>query len=122
MSTRMTATDGTQVIGTPAYMSPEMLAGEAKDPAACDSYAMGMLIWSMLSADRHPYAGSLEKNRFTMMVKIMKGLRPQLDPDWPAALRTMMESCWAESAQDRPTFEQLSQSADARLSELDKWW
>ena len=45
----------TRDIGTPAYMSPELLQGDQVDPAACDSYAMGILLWSMLSGGRHPY-------------------------------------------------------------------
>jgi Tol biopolymer transport system component/predicted Ser/Thr protein kinase len=42
--------------GTPAYMAPEQLAGCDPTPAV-DAYALGVLLFEMLTGGRHPYLG-----------------------------------------------------------------
>ena len=65
-------------------MSPELVKGEVVDPAACDAYAMGILIWSMLSGGKHPYAHLKAEgvNHHGMMARVAtqgKGSRPVVD-------------------------------------------
>ena len=48
--------EGTSVFGTPAYMPPERLMGMTGD-SRCDQYALGMLLYQMLTGDL-PYQGS----------------------------------------------------------------
>jgi len=44
-------------IGTPHYMSPEMAAGRVREcSAACDVWALGVILWEMLSG-RPPFMG-----------------------------------------------------------------
>ncbi len=50
------AGSGTDVVGTPEYMAPEQIRGEALGPPA-DLYAMGVLLYEML-VGRTPFAGA----------------------------------------------------------------
>ncbi len=45
-------------LGTPAYMAPELLAGEPASPAS-DTYALGVMLFEMLTAERPHQAASL---------------------------------------------------------------
>ena len=64
--TSLTATG--MVIGTPAYMSPEQIAGD-KVTAAADQYAFGLLVYYALS-ERLPYEE--HSSHALMMAKISK--------------------------------------------------
>lgn len=45
-------------LGTPSYMAPELLAGQPASPAS-DTYALGVMLFEMLSAERPHQASSL---------------------------------------------------------------
>jgi serine/threonine-protein kinase len=45
-----------QIVGTPHYIAPEVMAGRAPADARSDLYALGVVLYSMLSGYR-PYAG-----------------------------------------------------------------
>ena len=45
-------------LGTPAYMAPELLAGQPASPAS-DTYALGVMLFEMLTAERPHQASSL---------------------------------------------------------------
>jgi serine/threonine protein kinase len=110
MTATTTATTSTRNVGTPTYMSPELLSGERVDPAASDTYAMGVLVWCMLSGGKHPYEHLKERNmnRWGIMRAVVEGERPELQGAWPSALCGMMQACWAQQPEERPSFAQLS--------------
>lgn len=74
--------DRAEVIGTPAWMSPEQCAGEAKLGPASDLFSLGVLLYQMLSAQM-PFDGD---TAIALMHRIMheapKPLR-ELSPDVP---------------------------------------
>lgn len=107
----------TSEIGTPAFMSPELLQGEHIDAASCDVYAFGILWWTILSGSSRPYPD--ETNYFAMILAIADGMRPEIDIRWPEVLQNALASCWAQDPESRPSFQQLSKQADTeRLSQL----
>lgn len=54
-----TLTRAGQIFGTPAYMSPEQVAGQPTD-ASTDVYAVGILVFEML-AGRQPFTGNVSE-------------------------------------------------------------
>lgn len=77
-----TSGDRSEVIGTPAWMSPEQCAGEAKLGPASDLFSLGVLLYQMLTAQM-PFDGD---TAIALMHRIMheapKPLR-ELSPDVP---------------------------------------
>ncbi|MEZ5318183.1 MAG: serine/threonine-protein kinase [Vicinamibacterales bacterium] len=72
-SARLTA-DGA-LLGTPAYMSPEQIRGEALD-ARADQFAFGVITQEMLTG-RHPFAGA---GPASTMAHILESDPPRLVP------------------------------------------
>jgi Tol biopolymer transport system component len=95
------------IVGTPQYMSPEQLYGEAVDRRA-DVWAFGCLLYEMLSG-RHAFPG---KSFFELSDAIRNR-----EPDWsalprgtPDSLRRLLMRCLRKEPHDR-----LHDIADARI-------
>lgn len=69
---------GQVVVGTPAYMSPEQMSGEAQDER-CDLYALGVLFYRLLSG-RLPFE---EPNLGELMAAVVRQPPPPLEPLHP---------------------------------------
>ncbi len=109
---RLTATH--DVLGTPAYMSPEQWRGEAID-ARTDIYALGIVTYEMLSGDL-PYTA---ETPFTMMYKHMNEAPPSLQKlkDIPEAVETVILQAIAKDPDSRfQSAEAFSQAFAAAAS------
>jgi tetratricopeptide (TPR) repeat protein/predicted Ser/Thr protein kinase len=99
------------VMGTPAYMSPEQVRGEAVDRRA-DVYSLGVIFYEMASGQT-PFAGGsvyeVMMRRLTMAPKPITDLNPAI----PVYLRKIMERCLAVDPAAR------YQSAHEVLADLD---
>lgn len=87
-------------LGTPAYMAPELLAGEPASPAS-DAYALGVTLFELLSGRRPHEAetlGALLKATATAPPADLRTLRPDL----PASAIAAVEALMARRPQDRP--------------------
>ena len=66
------AADTARISGTPAYMAPELISGSvAKPDVLTDVYAMGTILYSILTWQSAPFDMSMEKTR--MLEKIAMG-------------------------------------------------
>lgn len=88
------------VLGTPAYMAPELLAGGAAS-AASDIYALGVLLFQLLCG-RLPFeADTLAALMKQIVNDAAPGLRG-LRPDLPEALDTLVSQMLAKARASRP--------------------
>ena len=88
-------------LGTPAYMAPELLAGQAATPAS-DTYALGVLLYELLSGRRPHAADSLGQ---LLHVVANEPIHPlaALRPDLPSSVVRLVERLLAVQPQGRPT-------------------
>ena len=96
------------VVGTPSYMSPEQMRGEAVDRRA-DVWAFGCLLYEMLTG-RRPYSGA---TLYDLGVAI-----ETREPDWnllppatPESVRHLLRRCLQRAPQER-----LRDAADIRIT------
>jgi eukaryotic-like serine/threonine-protein kinase len=96
-----TTTDTGTVIGTPAYMSPEQARGErALDPRS-DVYALGTILFEMLSGQL-PHPGD-SPNAILHHISTQPSISlAAVVPDLPSALIEAVESALAAAPCDRP--------------------
>jgi serine/threonine protein kinase len=105
--------------GTTFWMSPELFDPElvgladARHTESLDCYALGMVIYEVLSGYR-PFHGL---TLFAAPVKIVKGLRPErpqgMEGRWfTDEVWDMLGRCWKRAPSDRPSVEEVFECLD----------
>ncbi len=92
--------EGSEVVGTPAYMAPEQITNDEQD-ARCDLYALGVLLYRLL-AGRLPFDGD---NVNELMARVVsespRSLEP-LDGDTPRELIELTHRLLSKQPAHRP--------------------
>ena len=78
------------ILGTPAYLAPEQVLGQAASPRS-DVYALGIVAYECLTG-RRPFVGD---NPFAVAMQRVGQPPPPLDPDVPPAVAAVVERALA---------------------------
>ena len=92
-------------VGTPAYMAVELITEAVKSSNRVDVYSMGVLMWALWTHEV-PY-GEHELTPFMLMTKLVGGMRPTIPAEMPPALVALVEQCWQDQPEQRPTFTEI---------------
>ena len=90
----------TGAVGTPAYSAPEVLSGDCLYGKPADVFSLGIMFWELLSGSR-PHADLLGR-AMPIMLRVVQGGRPAVDPSWPEAYQHFLSSCWHGEPSQRP--------------------
>jgi serine/threonine protein kinase len=112
---RMVTRDDTAMtgqIGTPAYMAPEMIEGQrdVKGTTKVDIFSFAILLHTLWTGDK-PYE-MLDLTPFSLLSKILGGLRPELPDDLPKELRKLIELNWSHDPHERMNFEEIQRELE----------
>jgi serine/threonine-protein kinase len=107
--------DGTGAFGTPAYMSPEQVLGEAID-ARTDVFSLGIVLYEMLCGSR-PFDGPDARATTQRIRHDAPAPITRVAPGTPLALAQIVDRCLEKHAEERPPSaaalgEQLAAVAD----------
>lgn len=99
MSGSATLTGGA-ILGTPAYMSPEQVQGEKDIDGRSDIYALGVLVYQMLTG-KTPYTSDTPAK--VMMMHVLEPVPSLLEykSDLPAGSEALIEKSMAKNPDDR---------------------
>jgi len=98
-------------LGTPAYMSPEQILGDAVD-ARSDVFAFGIVLAEMI-AGTHPFAKDTAAGTMAAIVRDA----PRLPGALSGPMRALLDRLLAKEARDRPSFDEIV----PRLQEPAAW-
>jgi Tol biopolymer transport system component len=93
------ATQEGQIVGTPAYMSPEQAEGKQAD-ARSDIFSLGVVFYEMLTGQR-PFGGSTPTSTLSSILRDTPRPVTELQPSIPRELARLVHRCLAKNAVDR---------------------
>ena len=94
------ATHTMTVVGTPAYMSPEQVRGKQKLDWRSDLYALGVMLFEMLTG-RQPYEAETPSGQMFMHVMDPVPDLTGLNPNLPRGAQEVIDKAMAKDRQDR---------------------
>lgn len=88
------------LIGTPLYMAPEVIRGEAGVGVASDIYSFGVLAFQLLTG-RLPFEA---ESQFSLLSKVVEQPAPALSGNsaYPPVLALIVDQCLAKKPEKRP--------------------
>eukprot|EP00897_Mesotaenium_endlicherianum_P004725 jgi/Mesen1/4280/ME000022S03569 len=99
--------------GTFGYMAPEILKGEPYDHKV-DVYSFGIMLWEIYCCD-NPFP-FMNFNVNDIKAFVGQGLRPQVPACCPKELSSLMEKCWDQNPDKRPSMVEVAQTLQGLLS------
>jgi hypothetical protein len=93
------ASSSSEVVGTPAYMSPEQAKGGAVD-ATADVYALGAVLYELLTGHA-PYSGTSAKRMLELVQETLPTPAGALVPNLPPELVAIVGKAMARAPADR---------------------
>lgn len=96
----------TGLVGTFNYMAPEVI-NRTKYNLKADVFSFAMLLWEMVKQEI-PYS-EYQMDPMKTAMAIVGGVRPEIPSTVQEPLKKLMEDCWTESAETRPSFQAILQ-------------
>lgn len=90
------------IVGTPAYMAPELFeVGTYSNKV--DVYSFAIILWEM-ETEQIPFRGF---NTTELKEMLRKEERPSMPPRAPQQLKNLIQMCWQQNPEKRPTFQKI---------------
>lgn len=92
--------------GTPLYMAPELFEGDIHYTQKVDVYAYAMILYELCTG-LTPFQDKGDLKKYTLMSYVTQNIRPTIYPEVPNSYRELMEACWDNNPDNRPSFEDI---------------
>ena len=95
-----------EMLGTPAYMSPEIIRSETYTTKG-DVYAFALIVYEIISGEKPFESG--KACPLSLFYKVLKGERPEISEQIPECYKKLITTCWSQNPNQRPSFEDIAQ-------------
>eukprot|EP01104_Vermistella_antarctica_P015941 TRINITY_DN5339_c0_g1_i1.p1 TRINITY_DN5339_c0_g1~~TRINITY_DN5339_c0_g1_i1.p1 ORF type:complete len:1110 (+),score=378.59 TRINITY_DN5339_c0_g1_i1:184-3513(+) len=89
--------------GTARWTAPEVITGDGKYTTKADVYSFGIIAWEIA----HRKIPFVEESGLEIASVVQRGQRPAIHKDTPEDARHLIEWCWNQAPDRRPTFTQV---------------
>lgn len=96
----------TEQTGTALYMAPEQIKNEKYDNRV-DVYSFAILAYEIITGKQPFYELGENINKFQLWTKVVNGTRPTLTSDIPEKMRNLIQKCWSNEVDERPSFDEI---------------
>jgi serine/threonine protein kinase len=104
-----------ELVGTMAWMAPELFQRQAQYTFKSDVYGLGMTFWEL--ASRHiPFQDALSPHLIPGW--IIKGERERIPEDCPEKFASAIKACWQQEPSQRPTARELTEFLLSEVREM----
>ncbi len=108
----MSITDTGQMVGSPAYMSPEQAAGRPVDNR-CDIFSLGIVLYEIITGEK-PFKGDNYQQLVTNIIAAQTIPMKEIRVDVTSSIETIVSNCLAKDIESR------IQDADVLAARLDE--
>ena len=104
--------------GTPSYLAPEILK-EGKYTKSIDVYSYGIILYEIFTGEV-PFQNM---KFYKITQSIVNGERPKFPTPIPKCQRDLIESCWSQDPNKRPTFSKICSELknNSDLMSMNSW-
>ena len=95
-------------VGTPVFAAPELHSDDRRGQYSTkiDVFSFGIIMWT-LRARTQPYSDTTGLSTFSLLSKIVNGLRPTVPDTFPPIYTKLMKRCWDMDPDKRPIFSEI---------------
>lgn len=110
------ATTKQSPVGTLLWMAPELLGRKARFSPASDVYALGMVLYELLT-HQIPFEADLDgRDPMILIPDIKTGDRPDLPATGELSFKELIEACWTQVPGERPMAGQVIERLEPLLA------
>lgn len=102
------------MVGTVRYMAPEVMKGLPYG-LSCDVYSFSLILWSLFSFEKPFATVSFASMKVLCHLISVDHIRPRHLPVLSNDLKRLMQDCWADNRNDRPSLEHVYNVLRAEL-------
>ncbi|KAK8895369.1 hypothetical protein M9Y10_023832 [Tritrichomonas musculus] len=93
------------LVGTPAYLAPEIIKKKMYSKSS-DVYAFSMVIYEILTNER-PFQNFSDQYSIFEIIESTENYRPSFKKSIPKSYQKLIESCWSQKVENRPSFDRI---------------
>jgi serine/threonine protein kinase len=106
-------------IGTNLFMPPEVIQGKPHSKKS-DIFSLGILMWMLITKKTDPKDVYPDITGEDVLQAVSNGARPHITKDFQSSYANIMERCWHQEEEKRPSIEEILLFVNSKFNAEEK--